>query len=107
MSGPEMELWASGLNVWNQLSFFADSCEGEGGSGGGVPPAQDPRDVHSFVRVLRGAEVERPLSRLSYTLGMHTDALFVDAVVLQSDGSAQTPPIMTIIRSPGPTLRSL
>ena len=51
-----MELWASGFNAWNQLSFDRDL------------PAE-PRDLSEFTCVLKGARIEVLRTSLSATLG--------------------------------------
>lgn len=53
-----MELYAAGLNAWNQLRF-GDPSLGEG----------EPDDVRSFTCVLRHQHISRPRPFLSHTLG--------------------------------------
>lgn len=55
-----MELYAAGLNAWNQLRFHStesDVCDSE------------PEDISTFTCVLEDAHIERPQSWLSFTIG--------------------------------------
>lgn len=55
-----MELYATGFNAWNQLTFN--------------PPrlgrAEQPDDIFIFTKVLSGNRLDRPKARLSYTTGL-------------------------------------
>ncbi|PTB63027.1 RCC1/BLIP-II protein [Trichoderma citrinoviride] len=51
-----MELFATGFNAWNQLSFSQDNLP------------EEPDDLYGFTKVLSAATIERPVSRLTYTI---------------------------------------
>ena len=53
-----MELFATGFNAWNQLSFSQDNLP------------EEPDDLYGFTKVLSAATIERPVSRLTYTIGI-------------------------------------
>ncbi|KAL6855710.1 RCC1/BLIP-II [Trichoderma novae-zelandiae] len=55
-----MELYAAGFNAWNQLSFNRDDVP-EGAS-------EEPDDLYGFAKVLSATAIERPASRLTYTI---------------------------------------
>ncbi|PHH72272.1 hypothetical protein CDD80_4652 [Ophiocordyceps camponoti-rufipedis] len=60
---PCMTLFSAGFNACGQLSFEA------GASG------PEPDDLYSFTKTLSGQRIERPVSRLSYTLVRHDGRL--------------------------------
>lgn len=53
-----MDLFATGFNAWNQLSFA---------QGNNLP--EEPDDLYGFTKVLSATTIERPVSRLTYTIG--------------------------------------
>lgn len=63
-----MELYAAGLNAWNQLSFD----NGIGKSESSTESHLEPDDVTSFTWILSAKTIECPVSDLSYTLGTQT-----------------------------------
>ncbi|PTB75216.1 RCC1/BLIP-II [Trichoderma longibrachiatum ATCC 18648] len=52
-----MDLFATGFNAWNQLSFA---------QGNNLP--EEPDDLYGFTKVLSATTIERPVSRLTYTI---------------------------------------
>ena len=57
-----MELYASGFNAWNQLSFNSTVSEDD----------TEPKDLSSFTRLLEDTLIERPQARQSFTIGEET-----------------------------------
>ncbi|KAL7809097.1 RCC1/BLIP-II [Trichoderma gracile] len=55
-----MELFATGFNAWNQLSFTQNNRPES------IP--QEPDDLFAFTKVLSATTIERPVSRLTYTI---------------------------------------
>ncbi|KAL7930133.1 regulator of chromosome condensation 1/beta-lactamase-inhibitor protein II [Trichoderma chlorosporum] len=51
-----MDLFATGFNAWNQLSIDQKILKDE------------PHDLFAFTKVLSAAAIERPVSRLTYTI---------------------------------------
>ncbi|ODA83750.1 hypothetical protein RJ55_02266 [Drechmeria coniospora] len=60
-----MTLFATGFNAWRQLDF---DCETQ-------PDSREPDDKFSFTNVLEGGVIERPVSRLQYTLVQRDNVL--------------------------------
>ena len=56
-----MELFATGFNAWNQLTFTKGSPQEA------IP--EEPDDLFGFTKVLSATSIERPVSRLTYTIG--------------------------------------
>lgn len=52
-----MDLYATGFNAWNQLTFDTS------------PVDEEPDDVFAFTKVLAAESVGRIASQLSYTVG--------------------------------------
>jgi hypothetical protein len=51
-----MELYATGFNALNLLSFEASAA------------SEEPTDLLAFTRILLSKKIERPVSRLCYTI---------------------------------------
>jgi hypothetical protein len=54
-----MDLFATGFNAWNQLSVAQKILPHE------------PHDLFAFTKVLSASAIERPVSRLTYTIGTY------------------------------------
>lgn len=63
-----MEIFAAGFNAWHQLEFQHPHSTTEG-SHDPSPQTTEPRDLHSFTKVIAANTLERPVAGLSYTLG--------------------------------------
>lgn len=57
-----MELFATGFNAWDQLSV-GQKILTEGA-------LEEPHDLFDFTKVLSATDIERPVSRLTYTIGI-------------------------------------
>lgn len=55
-------LYAAGFNAWNQLNFDQDQSNA---------PDETPKDLHTFTQVLEADTIERPIARLSFTIGKY------------------------------------
>jgi hypothetical protein len=58
-SDQTMELYATGFNAWNQLTFDPS------------PADEEPDDVFTFTKVLTAKSIGRISSELSYTVGRY------------------------------------
>lgn len=56
-----MDLFATGFNAWHQLSFNRQTSN---------EADEEPHDLYRFAKVLSAATIKRPVSRLTYTIGI-------------------------------------
>lgn len=56
-----MDLFATGFNAWHQLSLNRQSSNEE---------EEEPHDLYRFTKVLSATTIKRPVSRLTYTIGI-------------------------------------
>ncbi|KAM0261032.1 hypothetical protein ACHAQJ_002471 [Trichoderma viride] len=61
-----MDLFATGFNAWEQLSFNHH-----------VSLKEEPHDLYCFTKVLSATAIERPVSRLTYTIVRQDGCLVV------------------------------
>ncbi|KAI1055725.1 hypothetical protein LB506_009325, partial [Fusarium annulatum] len=80
-----MDLYATGFNAWNQLTFDTS------------PVDEEPDDVFAFTKVLAAESVGRIASQLSYTVG---SAISGDGKVLTAQESDCSPLNHAIARYP-------
>jgi hypothetical protein len=57
-----MDLFAAGFNAWHQLVINRQISKDE--------PDEEPHDLYRFTKVLSASTIKRPVSRLTYTIGI-------------------------------------
>lgn len=71
-----MDLYATGFNAWHQLCLNRQSSKEE---------EEEPHDLYRFAKVLSAATIKRPVSRLTYTIGIAHIMILPIAVKKHSD----------------------
>ncbi|RFU80701.1 hypothetical protein TARUN_1469, partial [Trichoderma arundinaceum] len=63
-----MDLFATGFNAWNQLSISHSAGQKILPDGTLQDSGGEPHDLYEFTKVLSATDIERPVSRLTYTI---------------------------------------
>ncbi|KAH6603904.1 hypothetical protein Trco_007350 [Trichoderma cornu-damae] len=100
-----MDLFATGFNAWDQLSF-SQKIPRDTTLQGEDEDEDEPHDLDGFTKVLSAADIERPVSRLSYTIVRQDGRLTVaglgppaeDLEMLYSSAEAASGELLTIVR---------